>query len=64
MSQSTANMKRTCRICDLTNVYIDACRVRLHMTEEEWEPGGSCPFQKHGLGSVETVIPANTYQDE
>lgn len=52
MSQSTANMRRTCRICDLTNVYIDACRVLLQMTEDEWEPGGSCPFRNMVWGQL------------
>lgn len=32
MSQSTANVRRTCRICDLTNIrvlYIDVCSGRV-----------------------------------
>lgn len=45
MSQSTANMRRTCRICDLTNVYIDACRVQFQIAEEEWELGKVAPSE-------------------
>lgn len=44
MSQSTAQCEKD-MICDLSNVYIDACRVHLEMTGSRLGQSGN-PFRK------------------
>lgn len=63
MSLSTANARRACRMCDLTNICVHTYSRCLQgsvanegVMRSRWESKGSCPFRSVVLGSDEIDV--------